>query len=240
MTDDVSSLGLLRGVGAVGIGVGALALFPSLSATVPLTKVFMLAKNAGIWHDAVPTGIAAIHQLGDRNGFTAEDATTFMTRNVAQYEAVVWLSTSGDVPGGVYAEADTDDWAWRGRLVGAYRAAGAGQQQATLCVEDTVEPFVRYRTNPHCGVKVLMRLAEPSSDDGSPGASHPFTWWHDFGAGRAWYSECDLEESYSDMLFTRLCLPGLCVAVRAKPPVTGDDDDPPRSHRRREPAAEPT
>ena len=87
-------------------------------------------------------GIAAIEQLGAANDFQVdhtEDATAFRDAVLANYDAVVFLSTTGDVLNdtqqaaferyiqagggyaGIHAAADTEyDWNWYGQLVGAY------------------------------------------------------------------------------------------------------------------------
>src|SRR6266496_540889 len=133
MTNHVSRRTVLRGIGAVGIGAGGLALLPSVAAAAPLTRVLVFSKTAAFRHDSIPAGIAAIRQLGSQNGFAVdatEDGGAFTTQNLAQYQAVVWLSTTGDVLDatqqtafesyvnggggyvGVHAAADTEyDWA---------------------------------------------------------------------------------------------------------------------------------
>jgi type 1 glutamine amidotransferase len=127
--------------------------------------VLVFSKTAGFRHDSIPAGIAAVRQLGSQNGFTVdatEDANAFTTANLAQYQVVIWLSTTGDVLNatqqtafesyinggggyvGVHAAADTEyDWAWYGGLVGAYfrdhpGVPGVNQQfqTATINVED--------------------------------------------------------------------------------------------------------
>jgi type 1 glutamine amidotransferase len=124
----------------------------------PLTRVLVFSKTAGFRHSSIPQGIAAIRQLGQANGFTVvatEDARAFTTQNLAQYQAVVWLSTTGDVLNnaqqqafqtyisrgggyvGIHAAADTEyDWPWYGGLVGAYFSSHPAQQQARVKVED--------------------------------------------------------------------------------------------------------
>src|SRR5690606_5852547 len=62
--------------------------------------VLVFSKTGGFRHGSIPAGIAAIQQLGEENGFevtATEDAGAFTDENLAQYEAVVWLSTTGDV-----------------------------------------------------------------------------------------------------------------------------------------------
>jgi type 1 glutamine amidotransferase len=124
----------------------------------PLTRVLVFTKTAGFRHSAIPAGIAAIRQLGADNGFAVvatENAASFTTANLAKFQAVVWLSTTGDVLDashqaafesyikagggyvGVHAAADTEhDWPWYGNLVGAYFAGHPAPQVATLRVED--------------------------------------------------------------------------------------------------------
>jgi type 1 glutamine amidotransferase len=158
MSMDISRRAVLRGIGALGIGAGGLAAFPSVAAAAPLTRVLVFSKTAGFRHDSIPAGIAAIRQLGSQNGFTVdatEDANAFTTANLAQYQVVIWLSTTGDVLNatqqtafesyinggggyvGVHAAADTEyDWAWYGGCCGAYFLSHPAQQQASVIVED--------------------------------------------------------------------------------------------------------
>ena len=105
-------------------------------------KVLVFSKTAGFRHDSIPQGIAA--DPGDRAGERLRRRRDRGRRRVhrrqpAQYEAVVWLSTTGDVLDdaqqaafegyiragggyvGVHAAADTEyAWPWYGELVGAY------------------------------------------------------------------------------------------------------------------------
>ncbi|WP_407561879.1 ThuA domain-containing protein [Streptomyces sp. 184] len=128
----------------------------------PLTDVLVFSKTAGYRHDAIPAGIAAVERLGAENGFSVtatEDAGAFTAGNLARYQAVVWLSTTGDVLNaeqqtafegyvaagggyvGVHAAADTEyDWPWYGDLVGAYFASHPATQEATVVVEDRASP----------------------------------------------------------------------------------------------------
>ncbi|RAO51790.1 hypothetical protein LUPAC06_06475 [Micromonospora saelicesensis] len=140
------------------LAAGAAAVTSSPAEAAPLGKVLVFSKTAGFRHSSIPNGITAIQQLGAANGFTVtatEDAATFTTANLAQYQAVVFLSTTGDVLNagqqgafeayvaagggfvGVHAAADTEyDWQWYGGLVGGYFASHPATQQATVRVED--------------------------------------------------------------------------------------------------------
>ncbi|MDH2427346.1 ThuA domain-containing protein [Sphaerisporangium sp. TRM90804] len=151
----------LRALAALAVAVvAALSVLsvPSPASAAPLTKILVFSKTAGFRHSSIPAGVAAIQRLGAANGFTVtatEDAGAFTTANLAQYEAVVWLSTTGDVLNaaqqtafqsyiasgggyaGVHAAADTEyDWPWYGGLVGAYFSSHPANQQAAIRVED--------------------------------------------------------------------------------------------------------
>ncbi len=132
------------------------------AAVDPDFKVLVFSKTAGFRHGSIPAGIAAIQQLGAENNFsvdTTEDGASFTTENLAQYDVVVWMSTTGDVLSadqqaafedyiengggyaGVHAASDTEyDWPWYGELVGAYFAGHPAEQNATVKVEDHAHP----------------------------------------------------------------------------------------------------
>ncbi|WP_116047409.1 ThuA domain-containing protein [Amycolatopsis palatopharyngis] len=125
-------------------------------------SVLVFSKTAGYRHGSIPTGIATIEELGEQNGFAVdatEDAAAFTDENLAGYDAVVWLSTTGDVLNeqqqgaferyvaagggyaGVHAASDTEyDWPWYGDLVGAYFQSHPQIQEATVNVEDRQHP----------------------------------------------------------------------------------------------------
>ena len=65
-----------------------------------LENVLVFSKTGGFRHDSIPQGITAIQQLGTANGFTVtatEDATAFTDANLANFDVVVFLSTTGEV-----------------------------------------------------------------------------------------------------------------------------------------------
>ncbi|GMA33221.1 ThuA domain-containing protein [Litorihabitans aurantiacus] len=125
-------------------------------------SVLVFSKTAGFRHSSIPAGIAAIEQLGEENDFAVdatENAEEFTEENLANYDAVVWLSTTGDVLNdeqqaafesyiqggggyaGIHAASDTEyDWPWYGELVGAYFAGHPQNQTATILVEDHDHP----------------------------------------------------------------------------------------------------
>ncbi|MEH0933103.1 ThuA domain-containing protein [Micromonospora sp. CPCC 205558] len=148
----------------LGAAMAALAVIACTTPATPASAadapydVLVFSKTAGFRHDAIPVGIQTIRDLGAANNFTVtatEDAAAFTTSNLAQYEAVVFLNTTGDVLNasqqtafesyigsgrgyvGVHAAADTEyDWPFYGNLVGAWFASHPAIQQANMKVED--------------------------------------------------------------------------------------------------------
>jgi|GEM_PF-706154 len=125
-------------------------------------SVLIFSKTAAFRHSNIDEGIAAIEQLGLDNNVAVdatENAADFTDANLAQYAAVIWLSTTGDVLNatqqaafedyiangggfvGIHAASDTEyDWPWFAGLVGAYFEGHPPTQNATIIVEDPVHP----------------------------------------------------------------------------------------------------
>ncbi|MEU8733343.1 lectin [Streptomyces tendae] len=128
------------------------------AAADPAYQVLVFSKTAGFRHSSIDDGIAALRDLGTANNFTVdatEDAQAFTSGNLAQYEAVVFLSTTGDVLDGaqqtafeqyvkdgggyvgIHAAADTEyDWPFYEGLAGALFHSHPAIQSATVEVED--------------------------------------------------------------------------------------------------------
>ncbi|RUL90786.1 ThuA domain-containing protein [Verrucosispora sp. FIM060022] len=153
---------LLRPV--LGVATAALAVIACTAPATPASAadtpydVLVFSKTAGFRHDSIAVGTQTIRDLGAANSFTVtatEDAGVFTTGNLAQYEAVVFLNTTGDVLNasqqtafesyigsgggyvGVHAAADTEyGWSFYGNLVGAYFRSHPAIAQATVRVEN--------------------------------------------------------------------------------------------------------
>jgi cytochrome c len=135
-------------------------------------RVLVFSKTTGFRHDSIPAGIAAIKKLGQDNHFgvdaSEDSAAVFTDAFLAHYDAVIFLSTTGDplddaqqaaferyIRGGggyagIHAAADTEyTWTWYGKLVGAYfRNHPAGTPTATVHIEDTDHPSTTGLPNP--------------------------------------------------------------------------------------------
>ncbi|MEZ0538860.1 ThuA domain-containing protein [Fibrella arboris] len=104
-------------------------------------RVLVFSSTKGFRHQSIPTGQRTLMELGKQNGFavdTTEDAGKFTEANLKRYNAVVFLSTTGDVLNdaqqvnferyiqagggyvGIHAATDTEyDWPWYTKLAGA-------------------------------------------------------------------------------------------------------------------------
>jgi type 1 glutamine amidotransferase len=131
----------------------------------PGAQVLVFSKTAGFRHDSIPAGIAAIRSLGRTNGFAVtatENANAFRRKRLRRFDAVVFLSTTGDVLAprqqkafkayirrgggwaGVHSAADTEyDWPFYGRLLGAYFLSHPTIQPADIDVTDRSHPSTR-------------------------------------------------------------------------------------------------
>ena len=136
-----------------------------LSSAAPVKdakRVLVFSRTGGFRHDSIPAGITALKELGAESGITVdatEAAGQFTPSNLARYDSVVFLSTTGDVLNsdqqkafedyvaagggymGVHAAADTEyDWEFYGGLVGAYFSSHPQIQPATVRVENHDHP----------------------------------------------------------------------------------------------------
>ena len=63
-------------------------------------KILVFTKTEGYKHQSITHGIEMLEKLGAENDFdvfTTQDSSLFTTKNLKQYSAVVFLSTTGDV-----------------------------------------------------------------------------------------------------------------------------------------------
>ncbi|MET8627856.1 ThuA domain-containing protein [Kitasatospora sp. NPDC004669] len=89
----------------LGLGAALALIAPAGSAAAepapqPAFKVLVFSKTGGYRHDSIPIAVQGIEDLGTANGFTVdatEDDTVFTPANLADYQAVVFALTTGDV-----------------------------------------------------------------------------------------------------------------------------------------------
>ena len=124
-------------------------------------RVLVFSKTKGWNHTSIPAGIAAIQQLGREHNFrvdTTKNAAYFNDDSLKHYQAVVWLSTTGNVLNqtqqaaferyiqagggymGIHAAADTEyEWPWYNKLVGAYFASHPSQSNIRKAMVDVTD-----------------------------------------------------------------------------------------------------
>lgn len=124
----------------------------------PGSRVLVFSRTTGFRHLSIPSGIAAVTELGAAHGFAVdatEDPSVFTSAGLRPCGAVVFMSTTGDVLDsaqqaafesyitrgggfvGVHSATDTEyDWPWYGRLVGAYFKRHPAIQEAKVSVVD--------------------------------------------------------------------------------------------------------
>ena len=149
-----------------GFSMLLLTLVFSTALSAHTFKVLVFSKTEGFRHSSIPAGIAAIEQLGTDNNFiveATEDASVFTFEQLQQYEAIIFLSTTGDVLNrnqqdaferyirsgggfvGIHAASDTEyNWPWYGQLVGAYFDSHPAIQTATIEVADRIHPSTKH------------------------------------------------------------------------------------------------
>lgn len=129
-------------------------------------SVLIFSKTNGYRHTSIPAGINAIKLLGSENRFSVdatEDSLAFTDANLAKYDAVIFLSPTGNVLGeaqqkafenyikkggafvGVHAATDCEyEWPWYVKLVGASFLSHPAQQVAKLVVKDKKHPSTKH------------------------------------------------------------------------------------------------
>jgi len=133
-------------------------------------SLLVFSRTVEYRHDSIPAGVQALTKLAADRGWqlaATEDASKFSDAGLAPYNAVIFLSTTGDVLDdaeqaaferfiragkgfiGIHSATDTEyDWAWYGGLVGAYFREHPMVQAADVLVEDAANPATVGLPNP--------------------------------------------------------------------------------------------
>jgi type 1 glutamine amidotransferase len=125
-------------------------------------SILVFTKTDGFRHASIPDGVSVIKELASENGVTVlhtEDAEYFQTDSLTEFNAVIFLSTTGDILNqqqqkafeefiqngggfvGIHSATDTEyDWPWYGEMVGAYFDSHPQVQEATISVVNNDHP----------------------------------------------------------------------------------------------------
>ncbi|MEI9950170.1 MAG: ThuA domain-containing protein [Pseudomonadota bacterium] len=140
------------------------------NATHDGVSLLVFSRTVEYRHDSIPAGVQALTELAAERGWAlaaTEDARKFSDTGLAAYNAVIFLSTTGNVLDdpqqaaferfiragkgfiGIHSATDTEyDWAWYGGLVGAYFREHPAVQSADVVVEETLNPATTGLPNP--------------------------------------------------------------------------------------------
>jgi len=121
---------------------------------------------------------------------------------------------------GIHAAADTEyNWPWYNGLVGAYFESHPNNpnvRTAEFYVTDHNHPasdslpsrftrsdeFYNYKSIKRDLINVLVKIDESTYEGGTNGEDHPYSWYHEYDGGRAFYTGMGhTKESYSEPLF---------------------------------------
>lgn len=125
-------------------------------------RLLVFSKTAGFRHSSIGAGKLALLKIGSAHNWlvdTTEDAGFFTSDNLKKYDAVIFLSTTGNILdsaqqqafeqfirsgkgfAGIHAATDTEyDWPWYVGLVGASFESHPKQQTAKLYRTDKSHP----------------------------------------------------------------------------------------------------
>ncbi|MCX2431807.1 ThuA domain-containing protein [Pedobacter sp. GR22-10] len=227
-----------------------LVILQSIAFAQSYPGILVFSKTKGYRHASIEEGKKAIIQLGQLHHYTVdttENAELFTESNLKKYAAIIFLSTTGDVLNdiqqsaferyiqagggfvGIHAATDTEyDWAWYGKLVGAYFVSHPKVQEARFVIKDRNHPATRFLTdsvwmhtdelynfkNVNPDIKVLITIDEASYQGGNNGNFHPFSWYHNFDGGRAFYTSMGhTKECWNDQKFLMHLNGGIVYAI---------------------------
>ena len=129
-------------------------------------SILIFSKTEGFRHQSIETGAKAVGEVASENRMTTlhtENADYFQPDSLAQFDVVLFLSTTGNILNeqqqgafkqfiqngggfvGIHAAADTEyEWPWYGDLVGAYFESHPQIQEATITVLDKSHPATSF------------------------------------------------------------------------------------------------
>ena len=179
-----------------------------------------------------------VDQTEDATDFTFNNLSRYKTvvflnttgdvLNASEQIAFERYIQSGGSYMGVHAATDTEyDWPWYGELVGAYFNGHPDIQEATLNVVNRNHSSTSHlpsnwvRTEEWYNFKdinsdiiPLIQLDESTYTGGTNGVDHPFSWYHTYDGGRAFYTAGGhANASYDEPDFRNHLLGGLMYCL---------------------------
>ena len=150
---------------SIAVAIIALFIFSLTFRSEKTPRILVFSKTLGWHHTCIPDGIKAMVKIGQDEDYaidTTVDASYFNDDSLKNYDAVVFLCTTGNVLDaeqqaaferyiqagggylGIHSAADTEyDWPWYGQLVGAYFEShpnNSNVREAVIDVTDKSHP----------------------------------------------------------------------------------------------------
>lgn len=129
-------------------------------------RILIFSKTTGFRHESIEHGAEVLKQLASSNKMVAdhtEDSGVFTDANLSKYDALIFLSTTGDILNesqkaafvrfiqsgkgfvGIHAASDTEyNWPWYGQLVGGYFSSHPAVQEAQIKVLNQKHPSTKH------------------------------------------------------------------------------------------------
>jgi cytochrome c len=229
--------------------VAALILFllasqPARAEGLDGARILVMSKTAGFRHESIPAGQAALLEIAREEGLTltfTEDAAQFTDDRLGQYDAVVFLNTTGDMldPAqqasferyiaagrgllGIHAATDTETdggWPWYNALIGAKFKSHPAIQEARLA--PTSPGAAEFRATDEWydfadaspSRRALVEIDRGSYEGSSATGREPIVWTNEVAGGRAFYIGLGhTDESYGSPVMRGYIAQGLRYAV---------------------------
>jgi type 1 glutamine amidotransferase len=150
-------------------------------------EILVFSKTAGYRHASITAGIEALKKMGEKNTWKVtftEDASVFNDTFLSGKEAVVFLSTTGNVLDeqqqkafekyiksgggyvGIHGATDTEyDWPWYGNLAGAYFSDHPKIQQGRIKILNNTHPATKHLQNEWIHIEEWYNFKEPVKKD---------------------------------------------------------------------------
>jgi cytochrome c len=229
---------------ATALVLFSLASQPAQAEGLQGTRVLVMSKTAGYRHAVIPAAQAAFLDIARQEGFTVtftEDAAQFTDSGLAQYDAVVFLNTTGDIldPAqqasferyiaagrgllGIHAATDTETdggWPWYNALIGAKFKSHPAIQEARLIpsapgsaeFRATDEWYDFIDTSPTR--RPLVEIDRGSYEGSGASGREPIVWTNEVAGARAFYIGLGhTDESYASPVMRAFIVQGLRYAV---------------------------
>ncbi|MFH5832620.1 ThuA domain-containing protein [Halalkalibaculum sp. DA3122] len=148
------------------LGAGSFGLQEAGAQQADEAQLLVFTKTEGFRHASIPAGVEALKEIAAEHNYSidhTEDAALFTEENLAGYQAVIFLNTTGNVLNdeqqqafeqyitagggfaGIHSASDTEyDWSWYNKLVGAYFNGHPAVQEATVRVVNQDHPSTEH------------------------------------------------------------------------------------------------